>query len=140
MKAAVEYRLLSIEFRNLRPRVVFNGATMHHGSRHVVIRGVKTPGKVVDGYMDKIGGREVKSIRYQVIATDPRTGKRLHGPISFCHPLPRSTYVQLLPAAGADALELRRRGGLPFFSDRFTLDGITDGAVPTTQRVYQFHE
>ncbi len=97
---------------------------------------------MVDRYLEKIDGRELLAIKYQIIVTDPRTGKRLHAPITYCHPVPRRTYVQVARKKGEqDKIYLvREGGGKGFFSDRFTLGDVTDGAVESPQRVFQFHE
>lgn len=144
MKADVAYRLLSLEFRGMKPRAMFNGATIQHRGNVALITDLKTPPAKVEAYLDEIDGREVRSIRYQIIATDPKTGKRLHPPVTFCHPLPRGTGVHLVHAKlvtnQKDGLALYRTGGRRFFSDSFALDEVMAGTVDSKQRCYQFHE
>lgn len=140
MKANVSYRLLSLEFRGMKPRAMFNGATIQHRGNVALITDLKTPPAKVTAYLDEIDGREVRSIRYQIIATDPKNGKRLHPPVTFCHPVPRSTGVRLLGVPSGTYLILKRDGGRRFFSDAFPLDEVMAGTVDSKQRVYQFHE
>lgn len=145
MKANVAYRLLSLEFRGTNRRMMFNGAFMIHRGNTVVIDGKKDfGGRVVTpakrrAYLDDIGDREIKTIHYQIIATDPSTGKRLHPPVTFCHPVPRGTHVHLADLDG-DKTVISRDGGRRFFSDAFALDDVMAGTVQSTQRCYQFHE
>jgi hypothetical protein len=140
MKANVTYRLLSLEFRGMKPRAMFNGARIVHLFRFVVITDLKTPPAKVESYLKEIDGREIKSIRYQIIATDPRSGKRLHPPVTFCHDVKRGAGVRLIMRGRDGALALRRDGGKPFFTDRYSLDEVMAGTVQSKQRCYQFDE
>lgn len=152
MRAEVTYRLLSLEFRGFKKRAMFIGAILHHYpiARQVVIDHLRTPKRQVRKYLYEIGGRELATIRYQIIARDPKTGKLLYPAIMFCHPFPKGANVRLRSnlspvvlawnAGGQAKLILARDGGLRFFSDNFTLSGLTDGRVDSNQPAYQFHE
>lgn len=140
MKANVSYRLLSLEFRGMKPRAMFNGATIVHSGSRAYITDLRTPDAKVSSYLNEIDGREIRAIRYQIIATDSETGKRLHPPVTFCHPVPRGTGVRLLGLPSGTKLILKRDGGRRFFSDAFRLNDVMAGTVESTQRVYQFHE
>ncbi len=134
----VQYRLLSIEFRGMKPRAMFNGAVIEHRADYALLSNLRTPAAKVQEYLDEINGREARSIRYQIIATDPRTGRRAHPPITFCHDFPRGTGVRLIPApTGLLMVRDKRRR---FFSNGFELGGVTENRIDSTQRVYQFHE
>lgn len=143
MTLTVTYRLLSLEFRGVRIRAMFNGALLKHEARRVLLvdgdSTRSTPHQAVIAYLDRIDGRELRSIRYLIIATDPRTKKRVHAPIPFCHDFPRGTGVHLV-LAGLNALALEREGGRRFFSDQFTLASVTNDRIPSDQRAFQFHE
>lgn len=143
MNAAIKYRLLSLEFRGMKRKAGFRGAMLRHNpaGRFVTITNLLTPPAVVDRYLAEIDGREIRAIRYQIIVTDPRSGRRLHPPITYCHPLPRGTRVKITTKDGErDTIYLARQGAGRFFSDNFRLGDVTDGAVESPQRVYQFHE
>jgi len=139
MKYVVVYRLLSMEFRGMKRRAMFNGAIMSHGDRTVRISELNTPPKKVGDYLTEIDGRELRTIRYQIIARNPTRLVSVYPPVTFCHPFPKGTGVRLY-MNGDGSLALLRDGKRRFFSDNFTLAGVTDGRVDSTQPAYQFHE
>lgn len=143
MNVTVEYRLLSIEFRGMKPRAMFNGVTMKHRGRDIMLQNVRTPKKVLLQYLEEIGGREISAIRYHIIVRNQR-GNRLQAPVPFCHPVPRGTHVVIeLPDDAADwrdNLILTRDGGRRFFSDNFRLPDLMNNPQLPNQPAFQFHE
>lgn len=140
MKYRLQYRILSLQFRGIRPRLGFNGALIEHNGRQAVITNVRTPANKVADYLREINDREALAIRYQIIAINPSTGRRPHPPILFCHDFPKGTGVRLVPHGSGSTVALVRDGGRSFFSDRFKLGDVTNGRIESDQRVYQFHE
>jgi hypothetical protein len=136
----VEYRLMSLEFRNgladNERRLGFRSAVLLHdpGQNAVVIEGISTPEPMRSRLLANLSPFEIESIRYEI-----RAGG--YPPIPFCHPFPRGTDVRLSALEGnPDQLYLSRRKGRRFFSDNFTLRGVTNGRINSGQNVYQFHE
>lgn len=133
----VEYRLMSLEFRNGRPdnerRLGFVSAVMLHDDhqRAVAIEGIRNP---EPGVFEKLSPFEISAIRYE-IRTDA------FPPVPFCHPFPKGTGVYLQALDGDKSqLFLTRIKGRPFFSDNFTLRDVTNGRIDSGQSAYQFHE
>lgn len=139
MKIPVEYRLMSLEFRNGLPenqnRLGFRAALLLHDKarRAVVIEGIDTPGPERDRLLKLLSPFELSAIRYEI-----RTPEL--PPVPFCHPFPRGSGVSLGRFGETDDLFLSRRGGKPFFSDNFTLRDVTEGRIDSSQSAYQFHE
>lgn len=144
MKEKIEYRLVSLEFRGIKLRAMFNeGVTMAHRGHEVMLQNIRTPKKILNGYLRKIDGREISAIRYKIFVRNPR-GNRLQSPVTFCHPVPRGTHVviELPDDAGdwRDNLILARDGGRKFFSDDFRLADVMNNPDLSNQPVFQFHE
>lgn len=136
-KIPVEYRLMSLEFRNGRAenerRLGFRAAFLFHDDRQraVVIEGVRNP---EPGVFEELSPFEISAIRYEIRAEG-------FAPVPYCHPFPSGTGVFLQAIAGdADNLFLARRNQLPFFSDDFTLRDVSNGRIQSNQAAYQFHE
>lgn len=144
MKLPLDYKLLSIEFRNGRPenerRLGFRRATLIHrpGENSVIIDGVDTPDQAREKLLASLLPYELWTIRYEI---------RVQGfpPIPFCHPFPRGAGVRLYEYEDPtreqqNQLFLYRGRGERFFSNNFTLDDVSQGKIESSQSAYQFHE
>lgn len=147
MPAKIEYRLLSLDFYGIRPKVVFSGAYIGHGQSAEIatVEGRKgfsgrptSPARVL-AIAEAMAGREVQAIRYQIIALDPRTGRRLAAPVNFCHDVPKSARLRLR-VGSAGTVYLARDGFRRFFSKNYDLRERMNNPTLPDQAVYQFHE
>jgi hypothetical protein len=139
MSIPVEYRLMSLEFRNGRPenerRLGFRSVMLLHDDRQkaVVIEG----GGKLDAREKQLLGAlcnfEISTIRYEIQAKG-------YPPVPFCHPFPKGTNVMLRPLVGTTQLFLHREGNKRFFSDNFTLRDVSEGKIDSGQKAYQFLE
>jgi hypothetical protein len=144
MNIPLDYKLLSIEFRNGRPenerRLGFRRATLIHkpGSNSVVIDHVDTPDAAREELLARLIDYELWTIRYEMRPQG-------YPPIPFCHPFPRGSGVRLFefenPTADQKNQLYLYRGGKVFFANnQWTLKSVSDGFIPSDQRVYQFYE
>lgn len=137
----VEYRLMSLEFRNGKPenqrRLGFTHAVLLHdsGRKAVVIQGIQTPTPERDRLLELLAPFELQAIRYEIRATG-------FPAVPFCHPFPRGTdvYLHSFETGHKDDLYLSREGGKRFFSDDFVLKDVTNQRIDSNQRAFQFHE
>lgn len=144
MKIPLVYKLGSLEFRNGLPqnqrRLGFRRATIEHDSwsRTAIIDGVDTPDAAREQILAKLMPFELWTIRYEM---QPEG----FPPITFCHPFRRGEGVYLYDfitptAAQKNQMFLRQAEGKLFFSNDFTLEGVSQDTIPSNQRVFQFHE
>ncbi len=144
MPLPVTYRLLALEFRNGRPEndrmLGFRRARLIHDKelKRVLIEKVDTP----DGQREKIlaglAPFPIWTLRYEILAGN-------YPAVSFCHPFPRGFRVMLYEfvnptAAQRNCLYLQQEDSRQFFSDAFTLSGVTNNLVPSNQPAFQFDE
>lgn len=141
----VQYRLMTIEFRNRLPenqrRIGFEKAILQHDAarKAVVLAGmknsrVKTSDKNFNVLMELLSPYELLSIRYFIDAEG-------FPEIPFCHPFPNGAgvYLRAFEKDNPDALYLTR-DGKKFFSNNFTLRDISAGKIDSSQSAFQFHE
>lgn len=134
----LEYRLELLKFCNgaelrvparAKTRLLFNDT-----DRIVAIDQLGMPAQEIDRLVKPLIDFEICQIDYR-IETDGFSNAY------YYHPHMRGHHVYLLPRmAGDRTLRIRQANGKKFFSRDYTLDEITRGKVPSTQRVWQFKD
>lgn len=136
----LEYRLELLKFCNgaeirirrrdaEKPRLLFND------SDHIVaIDNLRMRAEDIDALVHPILDIELSQIDYRVCTEG-------FSSVRYYHPKMCGQRVFILPRMSGDrTLRMRQANGRAFFSPRYTLDEITQGKVPSAQRVWQFKD
>ena len=135
----LEYRLRRIEFQN-GAEIGFRRARMlYNEDDHIIaIEHVDEPSWRVDEILAEIADRrgnlpELKTIFYDMVIEG-------YPPIRFFHPMEPGTGVRLLEREpGRSRLFFAQRNGEPMFTKEWTLRDVSEGAIDSDRRVWQFH-
>lgn len=144
METWPEYNFEEITFRNGAAVLVKNSPRLlyNESAQTVAIYGLnpRDHRRLLDS-----SASPLKDIFYFITVYDKAGGKELWRH-RFRHPFPKGTTVCILPPPDGDdtpprpTLFVRNKAGTRLFSSSFTVRDVTDGAIQSDTRAFQFLE